>query len=141
MRTQPLVVATAVLCIGIAAACERSVPGTVAMTTEPGPPLTTATMTAMPTITFGPGPSSNPTPTSAVPAPANSLTMTCKEFSGLDDATRKAVVQAILAQQKDSSSPFGMLGAEFAESMATTVCQFLPQSTVKDVLTGTTTTY
>ena len=60
--------------------------------------------------------------------------MTCKDFSGLDDATRRAVVKAILDEQKDS--PFGMLGPDFAQSMATTMCQFMPDSTVKEVLTG-----
>jgi hypothetical protein len=148
VRTLPLAVAVGVLCVGVAVACEKSVPGTVAMTTEPGAPLTTQRTTlAMPTIPAIPGlpsftlpmPTSPSTPTSTVPAPADALTMTCKEFGGLDEATRKAVVQAILAQQADS--PFGMLGAEFAESMATTVCQFVPQSTVKEVLTGTTMTH
>jgi hypothetical protein len=70
-----------------------------------------------------------------VPAPGNALTMTCKEFAGLDDATRKAVVKAILAEE--THSPFGVLGVEFAESMATTMCQFLPDSTVREVLMGT----
>ena len=144
MRMQLLAVAAAVLCVGVAGACERNVPGTVAMTTEPGPTTTRPTRTprafpslpALPSLPMLPFPSTSPTsPTSTVPAPANALTMSCKEFAGLDDATRKAVVQAILDKEKDS--PFGVLGAEFADSMATTMCQFLPQSTVREVLTGT----
>jgi hypothetical protein len=143
VRTQLIAVAAVVLSIGITVGCERTVPGTVAMTTEPGAPITTPrAMPNFPSFTLAPFPSFLPTPTSGasptatVPAPPNALTMTCKEFGGLDDATRKAVVQAILAQEKDS--PFGMLGGDFAESMATTVCQFLPTSTVREVLVGTT---
>jgi hypothetical protein len=122
----------AVICLGMTTGCERTVPGTVAMTTQPGPttttrpPRTTSRPTAAPTRTSS--------PTSEVPAPANALTMTCKEFTGLDDATKKAVVKAILDQEKDN--PFGTLGTEFAESIASTMCEFLPDSTVREVLMG-----
>jgi hypothetical protein len=59
--------------------------------------------------------------------------MACSEFVNLDQATRLAVVRAILAGQ---DSVFGPMGAEFASSMANTMCQFLPDSTVREVLTG-----
>ena len=133
MRIHLLAVATAALCVGLATGCERTVPGTVAMTTQPG--ATTAqrpsTTTSRPTAL---APTRTSSPTSTVPAPANAVTMSCKDYNGLDDATRTAVVRAILDQEKDS--PFGMLGEDFAVSMATTMCQFLPQSTVREVLVG-----
>jgi hypothetical protein len=130
--------AAAVLCLGLAVGCERTVPGTVAMTTQPGPaqpaPTTrpTAKRPATPRPTTAPTPTS---PTSEVPAPANALTMTCKEFMGLDEPAQKAVVKAILTEEKNS--PFGMLGEDFATSMATTMCPFLPDSTVHELLMGT----
>ncbi|HZA12221.1 hypothetical protein [Mycobacterium sp.] len=133
MRTHLRVIAAVVICLGVATGCQRTTGGTVAMTTEPGPPIsarpstTTSRPTALP-------PTRRPSPTSEVPPPPNATAMTCKNFSGLDDATRRAVVKAILDEQKDS--PFGMLGPDFAQSMATTMCQFMPDSTVKEVLTG-----
>jgi hypothetical protein len=136
MRIPLLAVAAAVLCVGLATACDRTVPGTVAMTTQPGASTTTSRTTTTTPTTSGPRPTTTrtSTPTSEVPAPANAQTMTCKDFSDLDDATRRAVVKAILEKEKDS--PFGMLGPDFAVSMATTMCQFLPDATVKEVLTG-----
>jgi hypothetical protein len=121
----------AVICLGMTTGCERTVPGTVAMTTQPGPTTTRPSTTkSRPTA----APTRTSSPTSEVPAPANALTMTCKEFTGLDDATQKAVVKAILDQEKDN--PFGTLGTEFAESIASTMCEFLPDSTVREVLMG-----
>jgi hypothetical protein len=127
-----MVMLAAVICLGVTAGCERTVPGTVAMTTQPGPTTTTRPSTTSRPTASAPTRTSSPTP--EVPAPANALTMTCKEFTGLDDATKKAVVKAILDQEKDS--PFGMLGTEFAESIASTMCEFLPESTVREVLMG-----
>jgi hypothetical protein len=136
VRIRLMAVIAAVLCLGLATACEKTVPGTVAQTTQPGAPLTTTRTSTTTTKTSSPRTTTTrtSTPTSEVPAPANAQTMTCKEYADLDDATRKAVVKAILDQEKDS--PFGMLGEDFAESMATTMCQFLPDATVKEVLMG-----
>jgi hypothetical protein len=135
VRIEVMAVTAVVLCVGLATACERTVPGTVAQSTQPGA-STTTTRTTTTTKTSGPRTTTTrtSTPTSEVPAPGNALTMTCKEYADLDEATRKAVVKAILDQEKDS--PFGMLGEDFAESMATTMCQFLPDATVKEVLMG-----
>ena len=117
---------TAVVMMSLAlAACVKTVDGSVAMTTEPGPPITspTATRPTSPTTTE----------TSEVPAPANAKTMTCEEFSSLDKETRLAVVKEILAEE---NSMFGPLGEEFAEQMASSMCQFLPDKTVAEVLLG-----
>jgi hypothetical protein len=59
--------------------------------------------------------------------------MKCSEFTKLDNDERLAVVKEILEQSK---SAFGPLGDEFAESMANTMCQFLHDETVYEVLTG-----
>lgn len=96
------------------------------MTTEPGGATTTSTTTSR-TRT------STPQTTSEVPAPSNATTMKCEEFTELDQPERLAVVKEIIEQE---NSPFGALGDEFAESMANTMCQFMPDQTVRDVLTG-----
>ena len=96
------------------------------MTTEPDGATTTSTTTSR-TRT------STPQTTSEVPAPSNATTMKCEEFTELDQPERLAVVKEIIEQE---NSPFGALGDEFAESMANTMCQFMPDQTVRDVLTG-----
>jgi len=120
--------ATVLMCVGLSA-CVRTIEGSVAMTTEPGgqtPTSTTSTSTSR-TRT------SSPQTTSEVPAPPNAMTMKCDEFTQLDQAERLAVVNEILSQE---NSVFGQLGDEFAESMANTMCQFMPDETVHEVLTG-----
>ena len=42
MKTHVQVTAAALILIGLATGCQRTTEGTVAMTTEPGPPLTAA---------------------------------------------------------------------------------------------------
>lgn len=118
------VVATAVLCFGLAA-CVKTTGGSVAMTTEPGGPITTTTSRPSRTST---------TTTAEVPAPPNALTMTCKDFVKLDEPTRLAVVKEIL---KGTNSAFGPLGDEFSETMASTMCDYVPDRTVREILTGT----
>ena len=115
------------------------------MTTQPGPPLTSTpptTGTFAPTI---PGLPNIPLPdipipgfprqtdVPVVPAPANSKTMTCKEFTGLDEATRLAVIRAILA---DKNNPLGPNGESVGQVLAEAACQFLPSATVSEVLMG-----
>lgn len=123
MSTRLRVAAAALACLGLATACVRTTEGTVAMTTEPGPPLEQRETTARPTTS----------PTPGVPAPANAMRMTCDEFTDLDVETRLAVVREILAT---GESMFGPLGAEFAASMANTICQFMPDTSVYEVLIG-----
>jgi hypothetical protein len=120
--------AAVVLAAGITS-CERSIPGTVAMTTEPGPSTTrsSAPSTSRPTTSRPPRTSSN------VPPPSDSLTMTCKDYTALDPDTQTAVVQEILTQE---GSVLGPQNAEIAKSLADAVCQFLPDSTVSEILLG-----
>ncbi len=129
------------LAAGLTTACTQVTGGTVAMTTEPGPPLsTTTTPTTTPTTT---SPRSAPelprlprrtgTPNPAVPAPPDALTMTCAEYTRLDEDTRTAVIQVHIAEE---DNPFGLLGPEAAKSVADTMCEFMPDATVKQVLLG-----
>jgi hypothetical protein len=99
------------------------------MTTEPvGPtPSSTTTTTSRPSRT-------SPSATSEVPAPPGAMTMTCKDYVKLDEPTRLAVVREIL---NGDNSTFGPLGDEFSETMANTMCDFVPDRTVREILTGT----
>lgn len=137
----------ALILAGVAAGCERTTPGTVAMTTEPGPPINTTTRS--PRTTSLPGLPGIPLPSlpniplpgfpkntnvPVVPAPANAQTMKCDEFNKLDEATRLAVIRAILAQE---NNPLGPDGEGVGQMLVEAACQFLPQATVSEVLMGT----
>ena len=134
----------ALILAGLTAGCERTTPGTVAMTTQPGPPINTPiTRTPQSTVPGLPGipmpgipipgfPRNTDVP--EVPAPPNALTMTCSEFNKLDEATRLAVIRAILAQE---NNPLGPDGESVGQMLAEAACQFLPQATVSEVLMGT----
>ena len=133
--------------LGLTTGCQQTTEGTVAQTTEPGPPLTSApttsrapgipgmpTIPGLPEITIPniPLPTRN-TSVPEVPAPANALTMRCGEFSDLDEPTRLAVVREILAQE---NNPLGPDGEFVGQILADAACQFLPSATVSDVLMG-----
>lgn len=125
--------AAALILVGALAGCSRTTTGTVAMTTEPGPPTTSRapSTTSKPTTTPR-SPTSGPrTPT--VPAPANALTMTCKEYEELDDETKLAVVQAILSEEE---SFLGPEESELLKPLADGLCGILPTATVSEVLMG-----
>jgi hypothetical protein len=144
----PAAAAALSVCLGLAA-CEKTTEGSVAMTTEPGGPITTTTTTTPKTTTpqtTTPQTRTTTTPTtstttttttstttSAVPAPAGATTMKCSEFTQLAKPQRQAVVKQIL---QNNNSMFGPAGADFAEMMATTMCQFTTEETVYEVLTG-----
>ena len=132
----------ALILAGLTAGCERTTPGTVAMTTQPGPPInspSTKTPTTVPGLPGIPIPDipipgfPRNTDVPVVPAPPNALTMTCSDFTKLDDATRLAVIRAILAQE---NNPLGPNGESVGQMLAEAACQFLPQATVSEVLMG-----
>jgi hypothetical protein len=58
--------------------------------------------------------------------------MKCREFDGLDEATKLAVIREILAQK---NNPLGQ-SEDIAKTLVDAVCQFLPDSTVNEVLLG-----
>jgi hypothetical protein len=142
MRTHVWVAGAALILAGLTAGCERTTPGTVAMTTQPGPPLTTITRTPttvpglpgipIPDIPIPGFPRNTNVP--VVPAPPNALTMTCSEFNDLDEATRLAVIREILAQE---NNPLGPDGESVGQMLVEAACQFLPDATVSEVLMGT----
>jgi hypothetical protein len=140
--TAATVVGLGVVFGGLTTACQRTTEGSVAQTTQPGPPLTSQPTTSsskpstpgLPDIQIPniPLPTRN-TNVPEVPAPANSLEMTCQEFADLDEATRVAVVRAILAQR---DNPLGPDGEFVGQILADAACQFLPTATVSEVLMG-----
>ena len=144
MKTHVRVTAAALIVIGLAAGCQRTTEGTVAMTTQPGPPLASSPRTPSTALPSIPGLPNIPIPDiripglpdtdlPEVPAPPNALTMTCAEYTDLDDATKLAVVRAILAQE---SNPLGPEDEMVALIMADSMCQFLPDSVVNEVVLG-----
>jgi hypothetical protein len=135
--------AAALILLGLTTGCERTTPGTVAMTTQPGPPITSTTRTPTPSVPGLPGipmpdipipgfPRNTNVP--VVPAPPNALTMKCGEFNKLDEATRLAVIRAVLAQE---NNPLGPNGESVGQMLVEAACQFLPEATVSEVLMGT----
>lgn len=140
MKTHVRLTAAALLLVGVTAACSRTTEGSVAMTTQPGPPITSSTRAPSTEIPGLPGiPIPNlpfPTPGTnvpVVPAPPNALTMTCKEFNDLDEATRLAVIREIL---KQDNNPLGPNGESIGQMLVEAACQFLPDATVNEVLLG-----
>ncbi|MCB0950781.1 MAG: hypothetical protein KDB44_16205 [Mycobacterium sp.] len=150
MKTHVRVAATTVaglgVVLGLTTGCQRTTEGSVAQTTQPGPPLTSSPspsrmpgIPGLPDITLPNIPMPNiPLPTRStdipeVPAPANALTMRCDEFSDLDQATRLAVVREILSQE---NNPLGPDGEFVGQILADAACQFLPSARVSDVLMG-----
>jgi hypothetical protein len=141
MRMHVWVAGAALILAGVTVGCERTTPGTVAMTTQPGPPISSTTRTprAMPGLPGIPIPNipipgfPRNTDVPVVPAPPNALTMQCIDFNKLDQATQLAVIRAILAQQ---NNPLGPNGESVGQMLAEAACQFLPQATVSEVLTG-----
>ena len=145
MKTHARVTAAVVglgIIFGLTTACQQTTEGTVAQTTEPGPPLTSSPTTGsrapgipgLPDIQIPniPLPTRN-TDVPEVPAPANSLEMRCDEFSELDEATRVAVIREILAQE---NNPLGPDGEFVGQILADAACQFLPSAKVSEALMG-----
>jgi hypothetical protein len=140
MKTHVRVGAAALILVGLATGCSRTTEGTVAMTTEPGPPLTSEPTSRptipglpefeLPDIPGLPGFPGSDVPD--VPAPPNAQTMTCDEYIGLDEATQKAVVRAILTEEGITDKMAEMT----AMLMAGAMCQFMPDLTVSEVVSG-----
>lgn len=116
------------------------------MTTQPGPPLTSApTTTGSPSSPSLPGlptipglpdiriPGLPSTDVPEVPAPPNATTMSCSEYTDLDDATKLAVIRAIIAGQTNPPGPEAELAALL---MADAMCQFMPNAEVNEVVIG-----
>lgn len=116
------------------------------MTTQPGPPLTSSPTTTrspsspgipgLPTIPGLPDiriPGLPSTDVPVVPAPPNATTMSCTEYNDLDEATKLAVIRAILAGEANPPVPEAELAALL---MADAMCQFMPNAEVNEVVIG-----
>lgn len=90
-------------------------------------------MPTLPGIPGIPGLPSTPRTSSNVPPPPNSLTMKCEEYNKLDADTQLAVIQKIVSQD---GSVIGQQNIEIAKTLADAMCQFIPSSTVNDLLLG-----
>lgn len=124
--------AAALITVGLLAGCSQTTTGTVAMTTEPGPSTTRSSKpTPTPTSPRSSTPSKPSTP--GAPAPDDALTMTCKEYSGLDEDTQQAVIDEILGQE---GSVLGPENAELAKTLADATCGFLPDAVLSEILFG-----
>jgi hypothetical protein len=131
MRTRVLVAAALFVVATAVAGCGRTTEGTVAMTTEAGPPLRSSTSRPTPSSPR----TTLPRTSSPAPPPGDALALTCKQYVGLDEASRTAVVQEIL---KDETSVLSPGDADIAKTLADAVCTFLPDSTVAEILLGET---
>lgn len=127
MTSRALVVATALLAVGTIAGCSRTVPGTVAMTTEPGASLSTSES----------APSRAPrtsSPRSPSTAPGDPQSITCGEFLELAPADQAAVVNEIFGEYGP------VIGGDEMDTMrlaADAMCQFLPKDIgLADILLG-----
>lgn len=115
MRTRALLAATSVVAVGVLTGCERTTPGSVAMTTEAGSPSYD---------------SSTRTPRSGAV-----LGVTCMEYLRLNTADQTALIAEIL---QNEGSVFSPGDAEVAKALADAVCTFLPRSSVAEILLGET---
>lgn len=127
-----LVAAATFVVAGTISGCDRTTPGTVAMTTEAGP--STRTSTSSRPTTSSPR-TSAPRTSSDAPPPGDPLGITCAEYVDLDDASKTAVIEEILNSE---TSVLGPGDAEIAKTLADAVCTFLPDSTVSEILLGET---
>jgi hypothetical protein len=129
MSAHVRIAATALVAVGLLAGCSHTTTGSVATTTEPGMP---------PAHTYNPTPTSTSPRTSApstpgAQPPGDAMTMTCKEYSGLDKDDQQAVVDEIIAQD---GSVLGPENAELAKTLADATCSFLPDAVLSEILFG-----
>lgn len=118
-RIRPAAVLTAAAAALILSGCQN-VDGTPVAATSPQTSQSTTTTTTTPTTTSS-------APISEVSAPANSSTMTCREFSELDLSHRIAVIKELVATRN-----FEMV----ANLLTVTPCMAYPDMTIRDALAG-----
>jgi hypothetical protein len=121
----------AILAAAVLAGCSHTTTGSVAMTTEPGPALTTVSSRPTPTRSSTPS-TSGPSSPGAQP-PGDAMTMTCKEYSSLDEDSQQSVIDEILSQ---NGSVLGPENADLAKTLADATCSFLPDAVLSEILFG-----
>lgn len=130
MRTHVRTIAATVVLIAGITGCSHMTTGTATMRPQPVPETRRSTVPTIPRTTSPR--STAPRPSSDVPAPSNSLTMSCQDYLDLDQETRLAVIGEILRQHGSALEG----GSDITKTLADAVCQFLPNSTVSEVLVG-----
>lgn len=131
MWTRVLVAAVTVTVAGALTSCDRTTPGTVATTTEPGY-TTQSRSPSRPTTS--PRTPSQRTPSDTPPS-GDALDVTCQQYIGLDGASRTALIEEILGEETSVLQPDD---ADIAKTLADAVCTFLPTSRVSEILLGET---
>jgi hypothetical protein len=126
-----LAASAALVLLGGVAGCDRTIDGTVAMTTEAGPPISAPSTAHRPTKS-APFPTGSPSTTYA-PAPANALELTCADYTKLDVAARRSVIHAIVTQKP---SAFTAETEEIARTFVDAACPYLTDAVVADILSG-----
>ncbi|MBO0681145.1 hypothetical protein JRC04_27090 [Mycolicibacterium sp. S2-37] len=94
---------TALLATVLISGCTRTTTGTVAQTTEPGPPL------------------------------VNAQSMTCAEYTELDEQSQLAAVEELVGSQRN---PLGSQGVVVAKTLADAICEYLPAARLSEILLG-----
>ncbi len=124
--------ATALLAVGVAAGCSTTVPGTVAMTTEPGASISTReSSTSTSPRTSSPRTSTPGTP-SAPPGDAQSVT--CGEFIELAPEDQTATLTEVMGIPPTGSPADEM---EMLRISFDALCQFTPADvTLGELLAG-----
>ena len=124
-----LAVAALFVVAGVVTGCERTTPGTVAMTTEPGASLSTSSPRTTSPRTRSPRTSTDATPPSAA------ASTTCTDYVAMDPADQAALVEQILAED---DSVFAPQDSDLAKTLVDAMCLLLPNSVVGGILTGET---
>jgi hypothetical protein len=95
--------AAALIGVSLLTGCTRTTTGTLARTTEAGSPL------------------------------VNAQSVTCKEYSELDEQSQLAIVGDLVGKE---DNPLGSQGARVAKSLADAICQYVPDARLSEILVG-----
>ena len=87
---------------------------------------------SMPTGSRGSSPSSAPRTSADAPPSSDALTITCGDYIKLDEAAQTEIIAEIM--KKQGSVLDGR--PDVTKQLADAVCQFLPKSTVQEILVG-----
>jgi hypothetical protein len=128
-----IAVLTLVLSAGTITACERTTPGTVAMTTEAGPSTRISPPSRTSTRPTSPRTRTSTPDTPPGTSPGDPMDVTCAEYLDLDTADRLAVVQGILDTRGLGDEPEGV---NLFKELADAVCSVTPDFRVSEILGG-----
>jgi Domain of unknown function (DUF4334) len=119
-------VLAALILMGAIAGCSSTTSSPPAASTAPSSAKSTSAKS-----TTSETPTTSETSSPTVPAPPNSLTITCKDWRALDDPTQLAVVTAIVTQPNFKGA---VTDPDAARVLAKGACLLFGSKTVNDVL-------